>query len=311
MSPNRDSSGRLRIQQVLRSLGAVAALAAVSQTGANAQPTSVTLLTDYSVSVEYTDGHGTANGIDLRIISLPGDDTAGFAFRDPRDAEVLVRLLDGCSVNGHLWFLATSLTDTNYTIRLVETSSGAERTYTNPAGSRSRFADTTSFPCPPRGAEASAGVDLAAGAGPVNDRGLEPLPPRGFFCVPDSDTACLFGTNFPVEVSFSSALGSGDAFAHSPNPSQRTALFGLASSDVPDVAVKMIDSCSHYEVHWAQLGNVTLDIEVTSFLSGLTWNSPSTIDNGVDREAFVIDSDCIFTGSFEMGTRYQWSASTP
>ena len=272
--------------------------------------TTATLLSNYAVTVEYTDGHGTADGIVLPLTTVPAGDTAAFRFRDPRDTEVLVRVLDGCSVNGQYWVFTASLTELAYTVRIEQSPGGAVQTYTNPAGSRSGFFDTSAFACPPRGVEASV-IDLAAGTAPRSDFGLEAPVNRGFFCFPDTDTACLFGTNFPVEVAWTADPASGDAQAHDPNPSERTALFGLYSNDTADVAVKMIDNCSHYEVHWAQLGNTTVDVSVVSYISGATWNSGDTTLNGVDREAFVIEADCIFTASFELGGPWEWSSSTP
>ena len=290
---------------------AFALLLCGSEAGLGQDADSVLLLSEFTVTVEYTDGHGTADGVPITMSTVSSDDTGAFRFRDPRDTEVLVKMADGCALNGHFWFFSASLTDLAYTIRVVQTTGGAEQTYTNPPGSRAGYADVTSFPCPTSRGLSSESVDLVSGSGPANDFGLDEPPSRGFFCFPDTDTACLFGTNFPVEVAYTSVLGSGDAFAHDPNLSERTALFGLVADDVAEVAIKLKNSCSHYEVHWAQLGNVTLDITVTSFLSGFVWNSPSTTTNGVDREAFVIDADCIFSGSFEIGGPWEWSSSNP
>ena len=311
MSQTSTPAARLtRGHRSIRLLWTLIATLMIAETLQASSSTSVSLQVDYTATVEYTDGHGTADALVLPMPSVPSTNHAAFRFRDPRHAEVLMQLLDGCSINGHYWFFSASLTDTAYTIRL-ESAGGTTRTYENPAGARSGFADVTSFPCPPRGATSLPPVELATGSAPVADFGLEASPARGFFCVPDADTACLFGTNFPVEVEFTTTGASGDGLAHSPNPAENTALFGLFESDLPDVAIKMVRTCGHYEVHWAQLGNITLDIEVVSFISGLTWNSGPTTVNGVDREAFVIDADCLFAGSFELGDRFEWSASSP
>jgi hypothetical protein len=48
-------------------------------------------------------------------------------------------------VNGHFWLFYGALSDVQYTLTVTDTSSGAVRTYTNPAGQFASVADTAAF----------------------------------------------------------------------------------------------------------------------------------------------------------------------
>jgi hypothetical protein len=62
----------------------------------------------------------------------------------------MVKVLNGCAINGHYWVFAGALTDQRYRINVFRNSDGAFKTYSNQLGTRSRaFADTAAFPCPP------------------------------------------------------------------------------------------------------------------------------------------------------------------
>jgi hypothetical protein len=77
-------------------------------------------------------------------------DTGIFWFYNDRNWEVMVKVLNGCAINGHYWVFAGALTDQRYRINVFRNSDGALKTYSNQLGTRSRaFADTAAFPCPP------------------------------------------------------------------------------------------------------------------------------------------------------------------
>jgi hypothetical protein len=65
----------------------------------------------------------------------PLTDNAGtFWFFDPANVELIVKVLDGCAVNGHFWFFAAGLTDVAVSLNVTDAQTGAMRTYTNPRG---------------------------------------------------------------------------------------------------------------------------------------------------------------------------------
>lgn len=74
------------------------------------------------------------------------DDSGAFWFFDQDNWEVLVKVLDGCAINGHHWVFAAAATDVGYELTITDTRSRERRTYSNPAGVMApAFADTTAF----------------------------------------------------------------------------------------------------------------------------------------------------------------------
>ena len=74
-------------------------------------------------------------------------ETGTFWFFDPDNAEVFVKVLDGRGLNGHFWVFYGSLTDRDFTVRVVDTVTGRVVTYNNPLGnSVCGNGDTSAFP---------------------------------------------------------------------------------------------------------------------------------------------------------------------
>jgi PKD repeat protein len=71
---------------------------------------------------------GNGNEVDL------SNDTGYFWFFDPTNAEVIVKILDACSVDGHFWVFASGLTNLGITLTVTDTQSGTSMSYTNTDG---------------------------------------------------------------------------------------------------------------------------------------------------------------------------------
>ena len=87
-------------------------------------------------------GSGRAN------VTHAGTNDSGLLWFFGRDNwEVLIKVLDGCAVNGHLWVFGASTTDLGYSIRVTDTVTGRMKEYRNepgrPAGA---ITDVTAFP---------------------------------------------------------------------------------------------------------------------------------------------------------------------
>ena len=61
-------------------------------------------------------------------------DSGLFRFFDPVNWEILIKVLNGCSVNGHYWVYGASTTDLGYVIRVRDTTTGSVKEYLNEAG---------------------------------------------------------------------------------------------------------------------------------------------------------------------------------
>ena len=73
-------------------------------------------------------------------------DTGAFWFFDPKNLELMIKVLDGRPVNGHFWVFFGALSNVEYTIRVTDTETGEQRTYVNPRGQLASRADTSAFP---------------------------------------------------------------------------------------------------------------------------------------------------------------------
>jgi len=77
-------------------------------------------------------------------------DSGLFYFSDPGHQEVLVKVLDGCSVNNRYWVFASGLTNVEYKLNVTDAKSGQTKTYSPPAGQAFQpIVDTQAFAtCP-------------------------------------------------------------------------------------------------------------------------------------------------------------------
>jgi hypothetical protein len=59
---------------------------------------------------------------------------------------MLVKVLDGCALNGRYWVFSAATTDVEYTLRITDTETGDVREYWNPLGSAAAaLTDTGAF----------------------------------------------------------------------------------------------------------------------------------------------------------------------
>ncbi len=62
------------------------------------------------------------------------NDSGVFTFFSQENWEVLIKVLDGCALNGHVWVYGASTTDLGYTIRVTDTATGVVTEYRNEPG---------------------------------------------------------------------------------------------------------------------------------------------------------------------------------
>ncbi|HEV8240191.1 MAG TPA: CSLREA domain-containing protein [Thermoanaerobaculia bacterium] len=85
---------------------------------------------------------GDAEGVQLT------PDSGYFWFFGPDNVEVTVKVLDGCGVNNRYWVFSSGVTNVEVTLEVVDTVTGATKTYTNPLNQVFRsILDTGAFPC--------------------------------------------------------------------------------------------------------------------------------------------------------------------
>jgi hypothetical protein len=89
-------------------------------------------------------GQGTAQGVPLTA------ESGYLTFFSASNLELVVKVLDGCSVNQRYWVFLAGLTDVGVTVRVEDTFTGRTETYSNPFGRAFQpVRDTQSFAtCP-------------------------------------------------------------------------------------------------------------------------------------------------------------------
>jgi hypothetical protein len=92
---------------------------------------------NWSVPSQGTSGVGS-------VVPLTGD-TGAVYFFSPNNYEMMLKVVDGNAVNGRFWFFGGMLTNVSFTITIVDTVTGAVRTYSSVQGSVAIFQDTNAF----------------------------------------------------------------------------------------------------------------------------------------------------------------------
>ena len=94
-----------------------------------------------AVSWHTRQGRQAGNGVTMPITG----DSGAFWFFQPSNIELVVKVLDGRTINGHFWVFFGALTNVGYTITVTDTATGAVKTYVNVEGHLASGADTEAF----------------------------------------------------------------------------------------------------------------------------------------------------------------------
>jgi hypothetical protein len=105
----------------------------------------VLCLNGFAVGVVWNLSDGTSG----EGYGMPLTDESGwFWFFSPGNLEVVVKVLDGCAINGHFWVFASGLTNVQVSVT-VGILNGSGNVYGSPGGVLMRpIADTSAFACP-------------------------------------------------------------------------------------------------------------------------------------------------------------------
>ena len=125
--------------------GALAALPPAAAAASSSCEPDVLCLHDgrFRVRVEWHNPRNGAAGVG-QAENL-GDESGYFWFFRPGNAELLLKVLDGRTVNGYFWVFYGGLTDVEYTLTVEDTESHTSWTYHNPPYALTSGADTTAL----------------------------------------------------------------------------------------------------------------------------------------------------------------------
>ena len=97
----------------------------------------------FEVSVNwrnYNNGQ-TGPGTAIKLTS----DSGYFFFFNAANIELVIKVLDGRSVNGYFWVMYGALSDVEYNIMIRDMYTGASKDYYNPAHNLASVSDVTAF----------------------------------------------------------------------------------------------------------------------------------------------------------------------
>jgi ELWxxDGT repeat protein len=213
-------------------------------------------------------------------------DTGAFWFFGPENIEVILKVLDGRSLNEHHWVFYGALSSVEYALTVTDVTTGSATRYWNPSGQLASVADTTGFG--------------PLGALSVVERSLSGSPPRvrsegdgagTAGCIQAPTRLCLGGGRFAVEATwkdFSGNTGVGTAVPLSGD----TGYFWFFAADNVEVVLKVLDGTALNGKHWVfygALSSVEYTLRVTDTATGVTrtyFNPSGNLASVADTSAF-------------------------
>ncbi len=216
------------------------------------------------------DAQWTANGTTGSGTAVPlSADTGYFWFFGPANVETVIKVLDGTSLNHHVWVFYGALSNVEYTLTVTDTQTGLARRYFNPQGQFASVGDTAGFG--PLGAfdRKSIAAIAAPSPPPLIAERVDPAKATGT-CVPAAGRLCLNGSRFAVEAvwkDFANHTGTGTAVSLTGD----TGYFWFFDSSNVEAVLKVLDGTpvnGHFWVYYGALSNVEYTLTVTDTMTG-------------------------------------------
>jgi PKD repeat protein len=217
-------------------------------------------------------------------------DTGVFWFFAPTNLELMVKVLDGSTINGYFWFFSGALSSVEYTITVTDTSNNAVKTYHNDEPNFGSIADVSAFPATPAtSAEHPASATTASvphGSGAFQStKSTAAAEP----CVAGPTTLCLNQGRFKVEVAY---VGDPSGAGQSVPLTSDTGAFWFFQSSNLELMIKILDGRTineHFWVFYGALSDVEYTITVTDTETGTVktyHNDLHTLASAADLAAF-------------------------
>jgi hypothetical protein len=242
-------------------------------------------------------------------------DTGALWFFDPANPELIVKMLDGTSVNGHHWLFYGSLTDVEFDLTVTDTATGQQHLYHNAGGTLASLADVQAFPPPHAAAAGPSAGAVSADRLPDGDPALPALAasaarlerppaaaaPRGAAqaaplasCHSQHASLCLEHSRFSAAVSWRDPRTGQTAASEAVQLSAEGGYFWFFGPDDVELSVKVLDGTAvngHVWVFYASLTDVEFDLTVFDNLSPAgarrTYHNPAHhLASAADTSAF-------------------------
>jgi len=240
-------------------------------------------------------GNGTAVPIDV------SDESGMFWFFNSSNIELVVKTLDGTSLNGHYWVFFGALSDVEYWVTVRDTAGGGSRTYHNPPAEICGQSDSTAFrpvmasaSGDPAAADGNAGIDLVPMTALSMDlSSVASAQDGGGTCEADSGRLCLHDGRFAVEVEFTDPNANERKAGQvvSSLTTKETGFFWFFSRTNVELAAKVLDGRELTGKYWFLYGGLS-DVEYTITLTDTVTgesvpyhNEAGSLCGGIDTSA--------------------------
>jgi len=219
-----------------------------------------------------------------RAVSLTSD-TGYFWFFEAGNVELVVKALDGTSVNDRFWIFGGVLSDVEYTLVVTDTATGQTRVYFKPQSSLSSFGDTSAFP------DGGLTGTRAAGSEDVGATTMSAYLGQVEACVAGPTRLCVKDGRFQVAVAWRTGDGLSGSGRAVPMTADTGYFWFFGESNV-ELVLKVLDGRSvngHHWVFYGALSDVAYTVTVTDTQTGIvrTYDNPQgTLASHADTEAF-------------------------
>lgn len=99
----------------------------------------------FQVEVSWRNQNNGATGVGTVVPTGATASTGSFWFFDADNVELVLKVLDGRTLNGKFWIFYGALTDVEYRVRVTDTQTGQVKVYHSRPGSLSGLTDTAAF----------------------------------------------------------------------------------------------------------------------------------------------------------------------
>jgi hypothetical protein len=223
----------------------------------------------FQVQTQWTTRDGSSGPGRARAVT---GDSGYFTFFDPTNVEVMVKVLNGCRVNGSFGTFAGGLTDVGVVMTVADTQTGAVNTYTNPQGASFQpIQDVHAFATCAFGPQDAVAVPAGYAATPL----VPPIVSESFDataapCAADATTLCLNDSRYRVQAHWFTPGGRSGA-GQVISLTEDTGAFWFFGSGNVEVVIKVLNGCSVNSRYWAfaaGLTNVDVNLTVTDTQTG-------------------------------------------
>jgi hypothetical protein len=227
----------------------------------------------FAVEVQWISPDGEASP--AKNVYEGTNDTGLFWFLEEDNWELLIKVLDGCDVNGHHWVYGAATTDLGYVIEVTDTKTQMKKQYRNQAGSTApALVDSKAFPDSCEPATPKHPVEGAGGVPRLSALPLQVVETQreGTVAVPAARRAaasaegsceasekmmCLQNERYAVTIEWETLEGTkGQASVAVPRTGN-SGLFYFFNYNNWEVLLKVLDGCGINEHHWVYAAAAT------------------------------------------------------